>query len=448
LATGPAAKEPAAPNAGRYGQIGQPGEPGQPGRPGGPGGPGGIANNDRSSGGDTPKKRGVSRGGAWSIGLVSALVAASLAAGGTYYLTGRDSKSALGSNTPVDTTTSSAIDGLTSGKNVPEIPAEAYDGEVPQWEVVASQVSPTVVALQVSSGDFGEGALGSGVIINSEKGYVVTNNHVVADASGSGDSSKIDVVLSDGRIFDGTVLGTDPSTDLAIVELTDPPSDLVEAELGDSDTVVVGEPVMAVGNPLGLDNTATTGIVSALNRPVQTSAQSGDPSQAVVTNAIQIDAAVNPGNSGGPLFNSKGQVIGINSSIATLGSYSGESGSIGLGFAIPSNQVQIVAGQLIEKGAAAHPFLGVTSDDTVVEIDGVKRAGARLESVQRDTPATGVGLVKGDVIVAVNGNAITGSLSLTAWIRSYQPGDQVTLTVVQGGEANDVQVTLTVRDEG
>jgi putative serine protease PepD len=397
---------------------------------------------EQPEGSDRPKRKTVTRAGAWTISLVVAIVVAAASSGATYLLLDGRTNTSIISGPPITTTSSSPVEGLTSGKNVPEIPEDAYDGESPQWNLVAAQVQPTVVALQVSTGNFGNGSLGSGVIINSEKGYVVTNNHVVAE------SAAIDVVLSDGRIFSGDVLGTDPSTDLAVVELDDPPEDLVEAQLGNSDEVVVGEPVMAVGNPLGLDNTVTTGIVSALNRPVATVGASGDPKDEVVTNAIQVDAAVNPGNSGGPLFDSKGRVIGINSSIATLGSSSSQAaGNIGLAFAIPVNQVKIVAGQLIEDGSAVHPFLGVTSESATVDVEGVQRVGARLRSVQTDTPAAQAGLSVGDVIVAVNGNAISGNTSLTAWIRSYQPGDKVVLTVMQGGKANDVEVTLATREE-
>jgi putative serine protease PepD len=341
-------------------------------------------------------------------------------------------------NPPVTTTTSSSIDGLTSGKSVPQIPQDAYDGGSPQWNIVAQQVQPTVVALNVDSGNMGGGALGSGVIINSEKGYVVTNNHVVSN------SRRIDVVLADRRILAGEVLGTDPTTDLAVVKLSNPPDDLVEAELGNSDEAVVGEPVMAVGNPLGLDNTVTTGIISALNRPVRTGTDQGSD---VVTNAIQVDAAVNPGNSGGPLFDSKGRVIGINSSIATMGGLTGEAGNIGLAFAIPVNQVKNVTSQLIDGGQAAHPFLGVTSEDSRVEVSGVARIGAKLKTVQAGTPAAQAGLKPGDVIVAVDQHAVSGSVSLTAWVRSYLPGTSVVLTVAQGSKVNDVTVTLSTRDE-
>jgi putative serine protease PepD len=383
----------------------------------------------------------VTRGGAWAIALVTALVVAGLSVGGTYLVVDR------GAGEKPAPTTEPAADpsgdqDLNSGKNTPSIPPDAYDGQSPQWSVVAAAVQPTVVAIQVTAGAFG-GAQGSGVIINSEKGYVVTNNHVVAQ----GDA--IQIVLADGRLLGATVRGTDPTTDLAVLEISDPPKDLKEAELGDSDSVVVGEPVMAVGNPLGYDNTVTTGIVSALNRPVTTEAAgasgSSDP---VVTNAIQVDAAVNPGNSGGPLFNAKGQVIGINSSIATAGSsLGGEAGNIGLAFAIPVNLVANVAGQLIDNGVATHPLLGVTAQDATAEVDGVRRAGAELVSVANGKAAEQVGLKAGDIIIAVDGHPITGSTSLTAWIRSYKPGDKIVLTVMKGSKSEDVEVTLTNRDE-
>ncbi len=238
----------------------------------------------------------------------------------------------------------------------------------PDWEKVAEAVRPSVVAIkvQISGGE----AEGSGVIVDT-KGHILTNNHVVAGATQGG----ISVTLSDGRVFAATVAGTDPTTDLAVITLTNPPSDLVPAVLGDSSKVVVGEPVMAVGNPLGLSSTVTTGIVSALDRPVTTSDGS---SQAVVTNAIQIDAAINPGNSGGPLFNAQGEVVGITSSIASL---SQSSGSIGLGFAIPSNLANRIGAELLADGTASHALLGVELTDGQATADGVTRMGAKILSV-------------------------------------------------------------------
>lgn len=279
----------------------------------------------------------------------------------------------------------------------------------------------------------GSGA-GSGVVIDADGGYIVTNNHVVADAANGG----ISVTLADGRIFQASVVGTDPTTDVAVIQLTDAPSDLVASPWGDSSEVVVGEDVMAVGNPLGLASTVTTGIVSAVDRPVSTTGEETP----VVTNAIQIDAAINPGNSGGPLFNTAGEVIGINSSIASTASHSGQAGSIGLGFAIPSNQARTVAEQLIENGVAQHAYLGVTLSDATATADGVTRAGAKVESVATDTPAASAGLKAGDVVVGINSRAVGGAESLTGFVRQFGAGDEVTLTVVRGGEAIDVNVVL------
>ena len=162
----------------------------------------------------------------------------------------------------------------------------------------------------------------------SAKGYIVTNNHVISGAQ------QIQVTLSNGQMYTAQVVGTDTTTDLAVIKLDNPPSDLKAVEFADSDKLAVGEDVMAIGNPLGYDDTATTGIVSALNRPVTVTDDSGSD---IVTNAVQIDAAINPGNSGGPTFNAAGQVIGINSSIASTATSSNSAGSIGIGFAIPSN---------------------------------------------------------------------------------------------------------------
>jgi putative serine protease PepD len=273
------------------------------------------------------------------------------------------------------------------------------------------------------------------------EGRILTNNHVVADAS------TVQVTLSDGRVFDADIVGTDPATDLAVVQLSDPPSDLSPATFGDSSEVVVGEPVMALGNPLGLANTATTGIVSALDRPVTASAEDG--SDQVVTNAIQIDAAVNPGNSGGPLFNASGEVIGITSSIATLsgGMQSGSSGSIGLGFAIPSNLASQIGDQLVADGTAEHAFLGVSLQDETATADDVTRRGAGVVEVTPDSPAGDAGIQQGDVIVAIDGDAVNGSASLTAFVREKEAGDESVLTVVRDGSTREITVTLAVRDE-
>nr|BFF19093.1 trypsin-like peptidase domain-containing protein [Promicromonospora thailandica] len=256
------------------------------------------------------------------------------------------------------------------------VPVNSSTVDNPNWTEVTAAVQESVVSIQVE-GQRG-GAEGSGVVLDSD-GHVLTNNHVVSGAQ------NLQVTLSDGRVYDAEIVGTDPTSDLAVVRLSDPPSDLKPATFADSDQVAVGEPVMALGNPLGLANTATTGIVSALDRPVTASAEDG--SDQVVTNAIQIDAAVNPGNSGGPLFNASGEVIGITSSIATLSGSSNSSGSIGLGFAIPSNLASQIGDQLTADGTAEHAFLGVTLSDAEATADGVTRRGAGVQEVVADSPA-------------------------------------------------------------
>ncbi|MFC0714109.1 S1C family serine protease [Cellulomonas biazotea] len=315
------------------------------------------------------------------------------------------------------------------------VPVAGSTNEDPDWQAVAQAVAPSVVAIEVSTGQ--GGAQGSGVIVD-EQGHVVTNNHVVAGAQ----DGKVQVTLTDGRLFEATVVGLDPTSDLAVVKLDDAPDDLAPAALGDSAKVVVGQAVMAVGNPLGLANTVTTGIVSAVDRPVSTSSEDG--SQATVTNAIQIDAAVNPGNSGGPLFDAQGRVIGINSSIATM---SQASGSIGLGFAIPSDLVKNIAAQLIEDGTAEHAFLGVSLSDGTATADGVTRRGAVVEEVSQDSPASKAGLQAQDVVVAIDGKAVGGAESLTAYVRALTSGAEATLTVVRDGKATEVDVTLATRTE-
>ncbi|MET0787813.1 MAG: trypsin-like peptidase domain-containing protein [Cellulomonas sp.] len=316
------------------------------------------------------------------------------------------------------------------------VPVSGSSNDDPNWEAVAKAVQQSVVAIQVSTGN-GGGAEGSGVIVD-DSGHIVTNNHVVAGA----DPDSVQVTLTDGRIFKATIVGTDPTTDLAVIKLTDAPSDLKPAAFGDSSKVIVGQPVMAVGNPLGLASTVTTGIVSAVDRPVSTSGENS--SEATVTNAIQIDAAVNPGNSGGPLFDAQGKVIGINSSIATLSS---ESGSIGLGFAIPVDLVKNIAAQLVDDGTAEHAFLGVSLSDGTATADGVTRRGAVVESVSDGSPAAAAKLQAKDTIVAIDGKAVGGAESLTAYVRALPSDTKVTLTVVRDGKASDVDVTLAVRKE-
>ena len=315
--------------------------------------------------------------------------------------------------------------------------AKAKSGTAVDWTAVAKEVSDSVVAIDVATSD-GE-AKGSGVVI-SDKGYIATNNHVISGAQ------QIQVTLASGAVYSAKVVGTDTTTDLAVIKLDNPPSDLKVAEFADSDNLAVGEAVMAIGNPLGYDDTATTGIVSALNRPVTVT---DDNNNEIVTNAVQIDAAINPGNSGGPTFNAAGQVIGINSSIASTATSSDSAGSIGIGFAIPSNLVKRVADEIIKDGKVKHVALGVVIKSDTVEADGVTRGGATItkssatgSAVVSGGPADKAGLKEGDTIVAFNGNAVNNNYSLLGYVRAAALGDKVTLTIVRDGKTMNVDVTL------
>jgi len=352
-------------------------------------------------------------------GLVAvSVLSAALASGGTYAAASQNSSaSASGSGT----------------QSIRQVNPNA-----PDWTATAKAVTPSVVAisLQVQGGE----AQGSGVVID-DAGHVLTNNHVVEGA----EQGTLQVTLSDGRIYEATVAGTDPSTDLAVVTITDPPTELTPIALGDSSALAVGDPVMAVGNPLGLASTVTTGIVSALNRPVTTGDQStqfGQQSDPVYTNAIQTNAAINPGNSGGALVNADGQLVGINSSIATAGS---NSGNIGIGFAIPVNEAKAIADQLIVKGSAAHAYLGVSLRDGEGKDGTATRAGALVAQVSPGTPAATAGLKDGDLIIGIKGVGVESMDSLIAHIRAEKVGNTVTLKVLRNGAAQDISVTLAAK---
>ena len=365
---------------------------------------------------------------------VTAVAAAVLASLGTAAVTGQ-----FGSDGSSSTSSSSFGSIGQQGDSSVAVPVASSTVTNPDWQAVSSAVAPSVVAIAVTTAE-GAGE-GSGVIIDAE-GHILTNDHVVTGAV----DDTVQVTLSDGRIYEATITGLDPATDLAVVKLVDPPSDLKSAVFADSTEVVVGEPVMAMGNPLGLSNTATTGIVSAIDRPVSTATTTADQT-AVVTNAIQIDAAINPGNSGGPLFNATGEVIGITSSIASLSSGSGQTGSIGLGFAIPARLAQNIGSQLISSGTAEHAFLGVSLADGTGTADDTTRQGAAVKSVSTGSPAEKAGLQVDDVVVAIDGDAVTGAESLTGFVRALPADTEVTLTVVRDGEALDVTATLVAKAE-
>jgi len=300
---------------------------------------------------------------------------------------------------------------------------------------VAQAALPSVVQIETSTGV--GGATGSGMVIRSD-GYILTNNHVVEGATGP-----VQVLFSDGHMEDAKVIGTSPNYDLAVVQVDR--TDLTPLVLGDSDALVVGDPVVAVGSPLGLESTVTTGIVSALDRPVTTGR---GPTPAYMA-AVQTDAAINPGNSGGPLLNMSGEIIGINSAIAALpgATQATGAGSVGLGFAIPSNQARRVAEELIATGKAEVPAIGAQLDSSYTG-RGVRVADASQPSVTYgvvpDSPADKAGIVEGDIIVAINGDPVADPDTAIVKIRSHAPGDEVTFTLDRGGKDVDVKVTLGV----
>jgi putative serine protease PepD len=303
-------------------------------------------------------------------------------------------------------------------------------------EQVAAKVVPSVVMLETDLGRQSEE--GSGVILSAD-GLILTNNHVIAAAAKPPAGSpppKTTVTFSDGRTSTFTVVGADPTSDIAVIRVQGV-SGLTPISMGSSSNLRVGQPVLAIGSPLGLAGTVTTGIVSALNRPVSTTGESGN--QNTVLDAIQTDAAINPGNSGGALVNMNGQLVGVNSAIATLGADSGDaqSGSIGLGFAIPVDQAKRIADELISTGKASHASLGVqvTTDKGV--------PGAKVMEVVANGAAANAGVPKGVVVTKVDDRAISSADALVAAVRSKAPGDKVSLTFQDpSGGSRTVQVTL------
>jgi putative serine protease PepD len=306
-------------------------------------------------------------------------------------------------------------------------------------ESVAATVLPTVVSIEERTSSL-EGT-GSGVILDASRGLILTNNHVVSAAvTGNG---KITVTLNDGRTAAATVRGRDPSSDIAVVQVH--LDNLTAATLGDSSSIKVGQTVVAFGSPLGLQGSVTSGIVSALDRPVSTEdttnqTQSGTADQATI-DAIQTDAAINPGNSGGPLVDGAGHVIGINSAIASTGDTTGtssESGSIGVGFSIPINEALDTAEQIIKTGHAVHPVIDASISDTT---DGSN--GALLRVVNDGGPAQKAGLRVGDVITSIDGKSVTTpDAAIVALRKDHHPGDSVKISYLRDGKNSQATVTL------
>ena len=305
------------------------------------------------------------------------------------------------------------------------------------WVSTAGTISPSTVSIQMSTGTTsGEG---TGVVYNRE-GLILTNAHVVSGAD------TLVVTLMDGRNFNASLVGEDTSTDIALIRIDNAPDDLVPATFADSSQLVVGQDVMAVGTPLGLANTATTGIVSALNRPVVTTREGAtDPSQASFTSAIQTDASINPGNSGGPLVNRAGEVVGINSSIASNATSASSAGSIGLGFAIPANTAVHIAQQLEATGSATHPLLGVTARDGLAQGPHAAYRGAEVTSVTAGSAAEDADIREGDIITAVNGVDVGSAAALTAYIRSLHVGQDIQVVLYRNGQALTLDAVLKAR---
>ena len=368
--------------------------------------------------GRTPRQPGARAGVLAALAAAIALVAGS-AGGAVGYLLA----DGQGGSVTVD------------GGSLGSAPARQVDRPSGSIPGIAAKVLPSVVQIRV---DTSQGqATGSGFVVD-ESGIVVTNNHVVADAQGA-----VRLSFSDGTTTTAEVVGTSASYDLAALRIK--AKNLPALPLGNSDSVAVGDPVLAIGSPLGLSGTVTSGIISAKNRPVTAGGENGSGDSAYI-NAIQTDAAINPGNSGGPLVDLDGEVIGVNSAIATIGggTFGQEAGNIGVGFAIPINQVRRTVKQLLESGKAQFPVIGASLDG---RYDG---QGARIATGEAGGnpplvpggPAERAGLQPGDVIVAIDGKPVADSSELIVAIRSRRPGQTVTLTVRRNGDQRDIRVTL------
>ncbi len=307
---------------------------------------------------------------------------------------------------------------------------------------VAAKALPSVVTIEVS----GASAAGSGSgVIYSDDGYIITNSHV-ATLGGAVTNATIRVTLSDGRLFPATVIGTDPILDIAVIKID--ATGLVPVTFGDAGSITVGSEVIAIGAPLGLQNTVTDGVISALNRSITISNKGngfnfdlpGTNQSALAQDlslpVIQTDASINPGNSGGALLNTLGELVGINVAIASSGS---SSGSIGVGFALPATLVKRVATDLINHGSAEHGRIGAMVS-AVGTTNGV--IGAIIRDVDPGSPAEAAGLIKGDVVVMFNGVPIRDEIDITAQVRSLRPGDVATFTYVRGGDSREGSVTV------
>jgi putative serine protease PepD len=318
--------------------------------------------------------------------------------------------------------------GLADAGTVSRAPLPAGNHSVAS---VAQQLLPSTIQVLAQYQGKKDGATGSGFVLD-RSGHYITNNHVVADAVSH--DGPIEIVDQNGDTFPARVVGRSATYDLAVLYVKDGPR-LPPASLGTAGVLRVGDQVVAFGSPLGLSSTVTSGIVSALNRPVTTS-DSGSTSSYI--NAVQTDAAINPGNSGGPLVDLSGRVVGVNSAIATTGgSTTGQSGSIGVGFAIPIDQVKITADQILRTGSARYPVIGA-SVDTRAATD----SGAKILGVTAGSPAASAGLKKGDVVTEIEREKVPDGIALIVAIRAHQPGETVRFTVQRGGNVLQLRITL------
>ncbi len=313
---------------------------------------------------------------------------------------------------------------LVKSQSTIERPADSVAG-------IAQRVLPSVVSIEAQDAD--GGATGSGFVISSD-GYILTNNHVIASSVES--NGKITVNLNDGSSYSAQVVGRDTSYDLAVLRISN--RTLTALQFGDSDKVAVGDSVIAIGSPLGLSGTVTLGIISAKDRAVTAGASASDSS---FINALQTDAAINPGNSGGPLVDATGAVIGVNSAIATLSSTSAQTGSIGLGFAIPINQARKTAEQLINSGKATYPVIGVSVDMSITGTGA--HISTKSNAILAGGPAAKAGLKPGDVIVEFEGKKISSPEELIVAVRSHDVGETISLTYTRAGVKKTVRLTLT-----
>lgn len=305
------------------------------------------------------------------------------------------------------------------------------DGDDTSIAAVAQELLPSTVQISAEFDGEANGATGSGFVLDRQ-GHVVTNNHVVAAAAS--DDGPIEIVDQDGNRYDATIVGRSPVYDLAVLYAPDA-TDLQPAALGFSQRLRVGEGVVAIGSPLGLSSTVTAGIVSALDRPVTTTGEADNESSYI--NAVQTDAAINPGNSGGPLVNLLGEVVGVNSAIATNGGASGEAGNIGVGFAIPVEQVRITSDQILRTGEARYPVIG--AEVQTGQRDG---SGGEVSDVADGSPAEDAGLEAGDTITGIDGDRVTDGVGLIVAIRTHQPGETVEITVMRDGAEQQLSITL------